>query len=270
MSKSVELGLYDRGATPFFACRADQRFSYCLYVPVSRELRAPRIIVSVHGSYRVAEQYRDAFRELAEETGSIVLAPLFPVGIDEPDDYSGYKFLFLNSIRFDRVLLAMVDEVARKYGADAQRFLLFGYSGGGQFANRFLFCHPQRLAAVSIGAPGVPTLLDPANRWWVGVGALAEHMGVTLDLEAMRRVRVQTVIGSLDTDAGEITMAPGHRYYLPGINDSGSNRIERLDALRASLDQHGIQVEHECVPGVAHAGFQLIEPVRRFFRKHLS
>ena len=31
----MQLGFYDVGATPFFALQADQRVSYCLYVPES-------------------------------------------------------------------------------------------------------------------------------------------------------------------------------------------------------------------------------------------
>ena len=34
-----------------------------------------------------------------------------------------------------------------------QRFALFGYSGGGHFVHRFFMLHPQRLWALSIGAP---------------------------------------------------------------------------------------------------------------------
>jgi len=37
----MELGYYDVGATPFFALQADQRVSYCLYVPHRSETTAP-------------------------------------------------------------------------------------------------------------------------------------------------------------------------------------------------------------------------------------
>ena len=49
-------------------------------------------------------------------------------------------------MRFDLLLLAMVDEVERKYGIDARRFCLFGFSGGGQFVHRFYM--PASAAAV--------------------------------------------------------------------------------------------------------------------------
>ncbi|MEJ7757326.1 MAG: hypothetical protein WKF83_14410 [Nocardioidaceae bacterium] len=73
------------------------------------------------------------------------MAPLFPAGIIEPDDIDNYKWLEYHGIRFDKILLAMVDEVAQKYHLDARRFLLHGFSGGGHFAHRFFYLHATRL-----------------------------------------------------------------------------------------------------------------------------
>ena len=49
----------------------------------------------------------------------------------------------------------------------------FGFSGGAQFAHRFLYIHPGRLRAVSLGAPGLVTMLDETRAWWVGTGGMA-------------------------------------------------------------------------------------------------
>ena len=130
----MPLGYYDVGATPFFALQADQRVSYCLHVPKSlkdRDRSACRLIVAVHGTGRTATAYRDGFADLAERTGSIVLAPLFPIGLIEPGELSNFKRLKFHDMRFDRLLLSMVDEVTAKYGIDSRRLLLFGFSGGG-------------------------------------------------------------------------------------------------------------------------------------------
>ena len=163
----MKLGFYDVGATPFFALQADQRVSYCLYVPKAlRDDPDPstwRLIVAMHGTGRTATTYRDGFAPLAERTRCIVLAPLFPVGLIEPGELSNFKRLKFHDMRFDLLLLSMVDEVTRKYGIDTRRFLLFGFSGGGQFVQRFHCVHPGRLAAVTIGAPGNVTLLDDSR-----------------------------------------------------------------------------------------------------------
>lgn len=271
-SDAPPLGPYDRGATTFYACRRDQRFAYCLYVPRSYDERrgsSRPLLVVVHGSGRVAESYRNAMRAFADEHDVIVLAPLFPCGVGDPLDQSGYKFLRLDDIRFDLVLLAMVDEVRAGYRIGPERFLLFGFSGGAQFAHRFFYCHPRRLLALSAGAPGVVTLLDERRDWWVGVRGLERAMGCPLELAALREVPVHLVIGALDLDTAEIHMRPPHRFYLEGINDAGEDRPARLRALDESLRRAGIATRFEVVAGVAHDGFAVIPQVTAFFAEVL-
>jgi poly(3-hydroxybutyrate) depolymerase len=264
----MTLGYYDVGATPFFALQADQRVSYCLYVPEGLkdiDRSSCRLIVAVHGTGRTATAYRDGFAPLAERTKSIVLAPLFPAGLIEPGELSNFKRLKFHDMRFDLLLLAMVDEVARKYGIDANRFLLFGFSGGGQFVQRFHLLYPGRLVAVSIGAPGNVTLIDDARDWWVGTRNLEDEFGVALDLAALRRVPVQMVVGAEDTETWEITVKPGDAAWMAGINDSGRTRVDRLATLKANYEKHGIAVRRDVLPGLGHEGWKALAPVLDFF-----
>ena len=63
------LSYYDFGRTTVYACQADQRFSYCAYVPQSyREDGSERyrLFVAVHGTMRDMAAYRDAFIPFAE------------------------------------------------------------------------------------------------------------------------------------------------------------------------------------------------------------
>jgi len=265
----MKLGFYDVGATPFFALQADQRVSYCLYVPESLEEDQDRsdvqLIVAVHGTGRTATAYRDGFAPLAERHRAIVLAPLFPVGLIEPGELSNFKRIKFHDMRFDLLLLAMVEEVGKKYGIDTSRFLLFGFSGGGQFVQRFYYLHPRRLKAVTIGAPGNVTLIDQDRDWWVGTRTMGKEFGVDLDLEAMRKVKVQMIVGSEDTETWEITVPPGSPAYMEGINDTGITRIDRLATLKANHEKHGIAVRHDIVQGIGHAGWKAMEPVIDFF-----
>ncbi|MBA3711157.1 MAG: alpha/beta hydrolase [Pyrinomonadaceae bacterium] len=265
--------IYERGATAFWACQYDQRFCYCLYVPSSYseggEKQFPLIVV-VHGSGRVAESYRDRFRDFAEHHECIVMAPLFPCGVGNPDDQEGYKLLGYGGIRYDHVLLAMVDEVRAKYWTLGEKLLLFGYSGGGHFAHRFFYCHPQRLAAVSIGAPGAVTLLDELRPWWAGIGGMETKLGLHCDVEAMRSVPVQMVVGANDVETWEVIVKPDSPHWIPGVNDSGETRIERLQALCRSFEANGIAVRFDLVNGVAHNGFAVLDPVKAFFAETLA
>ncbi len=254
-------GFYRTGPTPFFASRDDQRFSYCLYVPTAHKEAAPGarlpLVVLLHGTQRSPERYRDAYRAFAEHHGCVVLAPLFPAGIVVPGDLHGYKRLEAFGIRYDQLLLQIVDEAGEQYRVDTERFHLTGFSGGGQFAHRFAYVHPERLASVSIGAPGRVTRINDDVPWWLGTADLAEHFGSPLDLAALRKVRVQMMVGELDTATWEIAE--------PGVEAGGETRVERLTTLRDNWAAHGIDVQFDVVPGLAHRGLLMTSTVQGFF-----
>ncbi len=263
------LSYYDLGRTPFFALQTDLRFCYCLYVPEDYdEAGSSRysLIVLMHGTERGAADYRDAFVDFANEHGCIVLAPLFPANIGGPQDLDNYKLIDFAGIRFDRVLLDMVAELSGKYRLRDTRFLLHGFSGGGHFAHRFFYLHPNELLGVSIGAPGVVTLLDESLPWWTGVQDIEARFGIALDYPAMRAVAVQMVIGGDDRATWEITIVQDSPWWMPGANDAGANRLERMQSLKRSFEEHGISVRHDVVPGVAHDGDRVLEPVKDFMR----
>lgn len=267
------LTYYDWGATPFFALGADPRVSYCLFVPESYDEEGATgydLVVLVHGTERGAATYRDKFAEFATGHDAIVLAPLFPCNLAGPNDLDNYKLIEAAGMRFDELLLAMVAEVRAKYRLRTDRFLMHGFSGGGHFAHRFFLLHPERLLAVSIGAPGVVTLLDKSLPWWTGVSDIEARFGKGVDVEAMRRVAVQMVVGSNDTDTWEITIPEGSSWWMAGANDAGRTRIERLKSLQTSLEREGIEVSFELVPDVAHNGWAVLGPVQSFFSKVLT
>jgi poly(3-hydroxybutyrate) depolymerase len=255
---------YSRGKTPVFAAQVDQRFSYCLYVPDGLGPEKVPLVVIQHGTERNFLLYRDHLAAFADEHRVVVLAPLFPAGIIDPDDLHNFKFIEYRGIRFDEVLLAMVDEVAARYPVDTGAFYLHGFSGGGQFAHRFLYLHPDRLAGVSIGAPGRVTRLDDSLPWWLGTKDFERRFGRPIDLDALRRVPVLMVVGDQDVDTWEINN-PGESNWLDGVEETGKTRIDRLDTLRRNFVDHGIDVRFVLVPGVAHRGSLTLPPVREFF-----
>lgn len=262
------LSYYDFGRTTVHACAYDQRFAYCLYVPDSYNESGTRrydLLVNVHGTARNIFACREQFVGLAEKRDLIILVPLFPGGIEQPGDLSGYKMLQPGAVRYDAVLLAMIDEIAARYRIDVDRFSLSGFSGGGHFAHRFFYLHPERLAAVSIGAPGVVTLLDFDHDYWVGVRNFSDMFGRAIDLKTMREVAVQMVIGGDDNETWEIAMTPKSPLWMAGADLMGSDRLERMEALKASFLRHGIAVRHDIVPGVAHGADGLGPAVNKFF-----
>ncbi|MES0884913.1 alpha/beta hydrolase [Roseibium sp. SCP14] len=260
-------GLYDTGKTTLYACKADPRFSYGLYVPPDMATREdqPNLIVSVHGTLRKQTSYRDAFSEFGRYNNCVVLAPLFPVGVRGDDAADGYKYLLEGEIRYDLVLLEMVEEVERRLRRAFPKFMMFGFSGGGHFTHRFLYLHPERLKAVSIGAPGSVTLLDDTKDWWVGIRDVREKFGKDINFTALGNVKAHCVVGHADRETWEITHKPGGPHYMEGANDAGSNRIERAQSLIASLSEHGMDTRLDLAPGISHSMSGIVPFAQDFF-----
>ena len=120
--------LYDLGKATIFASRNDPRFSYCMYVPphIDTAKHPVELVVIMHGTGRAFVEYRDAFTEFGRWNDCIVLCPLFPVGVLGDGNRDGFKQIKEGELRYDHILLDMVDEVAAKFDRDFSRFALFG------------------------------------------------------------------------------------------------------------------------------------------------
>ncbi|GAA4183948.1 alpha/beta hydrolase [Shinella granuli] len=268
-----KLSYYDFGHTTVYASRLDPRFPYCAYVPDDYEEDGEKtypLAVIVHGTERGMQAYRDAFADFAEANGVIVLCPMFPANICFPGDLSSYKMLRDGDLHYDAVMLDMIAEMQEKYRIAGDRVMMYGFSGGGHFTHRFLYLHPERLLAASIGAPGVVTLLDFDHDFWVGLRDFEKVFGKPVDLDAIRKVAVQMVIGGDDRETWEITITPDDAWYMPGADLAGANRNDRMRALKKSFEQHGIAVRHDIVPGITHDDRQLIGKVKDFFAQTLD
>jgi poly(3-hydroxybutyrate) depolymerase len=258
--------IYDLGPTAIFAAKADPRFHYCLYVPPKAGNGAKvDLLVAVHGTGRTSFlDFRDGFAEFGRWNDCAVLCPIFPIGVLGDDNRSGYKYIAEGDIRYDEIVLKMVDEVAAKYGQDWSRFAMFGFSGGGHFTHRFTILHPPKLWAASIGSPGSVTLLDPAKDWWVGIRDIKQRFGIDFDAAALARIPVQMLVGEADLETWEITHKPGGTYWMEGANDAGRTRPERLQALKASFESAGVDVRLDIVPGVSHDRMKVLGRVKDF------
>ncbi|MFD4903101.1 poly(aspartic acid) hydrolase [Streptomyces sp. NPDC058411] len=253
--------LFLTGPTPLFALSGDPRVSYCLYVPRghSNTGEPSPLVVAVHGTHRNVGQVRDHFADFAEEHGCVVLAPLFPAGLTGPNDLDSYKFFTEPGFRPDLLLLDMIDEAARRWHIRTDRFHLYGFSGGGQFAHRFFYLHPDRLASLSVGAPGRTTLLDSRTPWWRGTADSTELFGAAPDTRAMAQAPVQLVIGEDDTRV----------EVWEGAEQPGS-RMDRLGELRENWARHGIATQLDIVGGAGHSDLAVIPAVLSFLAEQIE
>jgi pimeloyl-ACP methyl ester carboxylesterase len=249
------------GRTPLFAAPSEPRCSYTTYVPGCYDWeRRPRVLVAVHGTGRDVERTRDRFRALAEEQGLIVVAPLFPAGLDDPDDLHNYKFLEYSTIRFDLVLLRILDEVTQRWNARTSEVLLCGHSGGAQFAHRFWYLHPERVAAAAFSAPGRVTLVDDTIDWPSGTRDAAARFGIRVEPDALRSTPVHLVIGADDRGEADLAATAAATPDQPG-----RTRLERLSALEDNLRDHGISTSKNIVPAAGHDADATAPAIARFF-----
>ncbi|KIW10848.1 hypothetical protein PV08_10147 [Exophiala spinifera] len=292
------------GSIPFRVSRAHPSVSYTLYIPPhaynpdpSRSASddpvysLPRLplVVSVHGTGRRAEGCRDSFKEFADKHHVAILAPLFPAGITSAIDLDSYKLLrTAQNFNSDQILLSIIDdEIAAVWpGISTSTFSLVGFSGGGQFALRMLYIHPERLQAVSVGAPGRPTFLDTSESWPNGIRDVQDVFGpgAKVDIDAIRAVpAIQLLVGSEDDfiHGGEEFMAfiaqfraslstskggSSHRSVAadPQLSPMREGRLTGLTKLRDSWKELGIVSRFEIVPGVAHESQKVISTVLDF------
>lgn len=244
------------GAVAAITCRAFPSLCYYPYIPVSvmadRRRTAP-LVVAVHGSSRNAKDLRDELAVFAEERGCFVLAPLFPLDLDRGVPDEEYKQLTGETLRYDLAFWAMVDELSHATGVRFERIFVFGFSGGAQFAQRLPLVWAERLAGVVMGAPTYVTLPDARWRWPTGLAGFGEHFDRLPALEAMRSLPQAALCGTADD-------APIRTYSREelGLDAQafaafGSNRIERLDALRRAYTDLGLPIECHHVEGAGHA-----------------
>lgn len=240
-----------------FVCRAYPTFSYYLYNPEAATGDADRLAVLVHGSERGPERYRDAFKQFARASRTALLAPLFPAGLPDADTMENYGYLSHGGIRYDLVLLAMVEEMRQRVRIRDDAFLLHGFSSGGQFAHRFFYLHPERLLGVSVGAPGRITRLDDSLAWPRGVMDVEQVFGRRIERGRLKSVPVQIVVGDRDTE----TLREGGRE---------KTRLDDNRALFEDYASRGMKARLDIVPGAGHNGMRLAGAVADFFGRVIS
>ncbi len=220
-----------------------------LYRPEGLRPAAP-VAVCVHGYGRQPLDLLEAFAPHAAEHGCALVLPLFR----ERGRHRQYQQLWQarRKTRSDLALLQALDRIAHRHGLDVQRLNLFGHSGGGQFVHRLALLHPQRVAALGIGAAGWYTWPDPQRPWPLGLGA-AEGFDTQPALAQFLRLPVRVWVGEHDDGLDEVLR---DEPLLSALQ--GSGRLERarrwVTALHAAAAAAGIEpaIDLRTLPRASH------------------
>src|SRR5262245_36291413 len=176
------------------ALREDASQEYLLYVP-GRGGRGARVFVDVHGISRNVDEHAALFTPYAERYGVVLVAPSFTKA-----GHPGYQWLEPENggRRADLDLETILREVHELTGARTDSLYLFGFSGGAQFAHRYVLAHPDRVAAAAIGAAGWYTFPDSLTAYPYGLAPGPGLSGVRFEPRRFLRVPMTVFVGIED------------------------------------------------------------------------
>ena len=218
------------------------------------------ILVSVHGVTRSIFSHTHRWSRAVDSLGVDDLVVIAPMFVDNAK-FDAYQHLsWRDDVAADLALLDLVAHIASFGIGDPSRFYLFGFSGGGQFTQRFGMAHPDRLLASVVASPGthsqpLPEVVFP---YGVGPSSLAQPSANTeIDEQAYLSSRTMFWVGQDDND-------PNHSQ----LDNSGQAKRQGESRLHRTLSTYGLmqqrasqlgippttyQFEHVVHEGVAHS-----------------
>ena len=242
---------------------ADHRTRYLRFLPRQADPQRPPL-VCVHGIGRDAQGHVAAFTDWAERTGTELLAPLF-----DRRRYRGYQRLKSSNrtLHPAAALDAILDETV-----GTQPCLLYGFSGGAQFAHRYALVRPERVAGIALAAAGWYTFPTAAASFPYGLapGRLPESL--VIDFPAFLQLPKCVLVGDQDVERD-----PSLRSNRVLDREQGDNRLARATAWVAAVNRASAKAGQvpacrlAVVPGAGHdwqdcyAQGRMHERVARFF-----
>lgn len=214
---------------------------YGIYVPegYGTKFKTAKLLIAIHGTDGYGDHYLDLLKADADRHGLVILAPWF----DFPTFYN-FDNMNIGGIgdgrnRTDLRLLAIVDDLARAMKLDAKRFYVCGQSRGGQFVQRFVLAHPDRIlraAACGSGSYVHPTA-DIFFPYSTQPNPFAPDLD-SLDYADLVQAPMAVVVGTKET---EQRLKISHEF---------------MDIVSKYAAEQGItcRIEYIPVPGGGHSG----------------
>lgn len=225
MNAASQLSAAGAGTIRFAVLPGQPQRQFYVMIPSSAKPNGPLLIV-VHGISRRAIEQIGSFAGHARQIGLTLIAPLF-----ERAEYGQYQQVIdSRGNRADLALFEMVDAIASQTGCDGQRFHLFGFSGGAQFAHRFAMLHPQRVRSLSIAAAGWYTMPNADLPYPYGIGTHPLPNGA-FHLERFLSIDRHVFVGSADRVRDDSLRSSEKLDRL-----QGTSRLERAQRWIAAMD----------------------------------
>ncbi|WP_089215000.1 alpha/beta fold hydrolase [Sphingopyxis indica] len=216
------------------------------------------VLFIFHGALRDADNYVDQWLDLARRYKIVLIVPEFSkASFPGARSYSHGWFTEKDGMPRppEKWSFAVVEpifaEVRAREALNAQRYSLYGHSGGAQFVHRFILAGggPHMARAVSANA-GSYAMTDPAVKWPFGLAGLPEGLWHPKSVFALP---VTVLLGTEDIDP--------HHHSLPRQPEAmaqGPYRLARGQTFyaraRAVAKSEGVPFAWTCglVRGVGH------------------
>lgn len=234
----------------------DGVIDYIAYVPENVGSSAP-LLVCVHGLRRNPQEQIFRLARYAEDAGVVLLAPHFSKA-----RFKRFQTLApdTNGVLPEDAFDYAISDWEERSGMKSAKFLMFGFSGGGQFAHRYAMLGRRRIDALAITSAGWYTLPDPDLPFPFGIGA-SERLGSRrLSPEYLLEMPCLLMVGSRDT-ARESSLNTD-----PLIDKTqGLNRVERarcwIDHMEQLACKHGRENpwQFQEIKGARHNFSRLVE-----------
>lgn len=206
--------------------------TYRIFIPDGCELNSDtKVLVCIHG---ISRQYKKQIRLLradAIKNNTILIAPYFnalhhpsfqrhEVGVDE--------------FRSDEVLNNMITDVEQRFHFQIEKFDLFGFSGGSQFAHRYAFRYPEKVSKLICCAAGWYTFPDLNLAFPYGLAQNDETFildNVENKLSGFLKIPLTIAVGEHDKHQKQPSLNHAKKINM----QQGFNRIERANRWTMAL-----------------------------------
>ena len=217
---------------------------------------ADPVLFVMHGMGRNAEDYLDAWTELAEQKGIMLIAPEFASKFYRviTNDYqegnlkSYFGWQNPESEWAFTVVENVFDHVNNVNGLSLDGYHIFGHSAGGQFVQRMVAMKPQSRIKKAIAAnAGTYSFMDEEAPYPYGLG------DVNYDLQGSFAKNLVVLLGELDNNAQQ-----GRLDQTEMAMEQGANRLERganfFQASKTVAGNNGFDFnwQIQVVPDVGH------------------
>lgn len=207
------------------------------------------VLVALHGMGGSGEDFARPLLPGTDAEHWVVVAPTYSYG-----DWRDPAQLTREATSQLPRIAAFLDRLPELTGLPVRPgALVYGFSRGGQSANRFALAYPGHVAGVAMVSSGTYTLPfawlrstdgDTALAFPYGIANFADLFGRGFDARRFSSLRFWVAVGSRDSDSADVP----HQWdrYI------GTDRVERAQRFTSLLREAGLNVRARVFPDVGH------------------